>query len=322
MALSPTTKKKLLTTARDYVMITFGLACYAFGFTAFVLPEHVVTGGVTGLASLLYFAFGFNVAASYYIINIILLAIAYRTVGRQFVLRTILGATIATLLLGFLQPLFTEPIVKQQPFMNVLIGAVLCGFGVGTVFVHNGSSAGTDIVAAMVTKKSTISFGRVMLYIDMLIIASSYFVFHEIDKVLFGLIFMVIIAYASDMVINTSRQTVQFIIISKKWETIANAINTSAHRGCTLLDGMGWYSKQSVKLLLVLCRRYESVNILRIIKAIDPRAMISQANVSGVYGQGFDEVKVRVPKQGIEGVDVETDSAGDTERTIDGIEAQ
>ena len=110
---------------KDYIMITVGLVCYCFGYSAFLLPEKIVTGGVTGLASLLYFGLGWNVAITYYVINAILLAIAFKTVGKQFVIRTVIGATIATLLLGIMVPLFKEPIVAQQPFMSVIIGAVL-----------------------------------------------------------------------------------------------------------------------------------------------------------------------------------------------------
>lgn len=288
--------KKLVDTIQDYVMISLGLASYAFGFTAFVLPEKVVTGGVTGLSSLLYFAFGWNVALTYYLINAALLAVAYRTVGRQFVIRTIIGATLATLFIGVMQPFFTAPIVAQQPFMNIIIGAIFCGVGIGTVFIHNGSSAGTDIVAAMVTKYTTISFGRMMLYLDLVIISSSFILFHSIDKIVYGLIFMIINSLVTDMVINNNRQSVQFLIFSENWEAIANAVNTEARRGCTLLHGTGWYSKRDVKILLVICRKLESVTVLRIIKRTDPGAFISQANVSSVYGQGFDEVKVRAAK--------------------------
>lgn len=280
-------------------MIFLGLLSYAFGFTAFVLPEKVVTGGVTGLSSLLFFGLGWNVAITYYGINILLLAIAYRSVGRQFVIRTIIGATLATLMLGVLQPLFTAPIVAQQPFMNIIIGAIFCGVGIGTVFVHNGSTAGTDIVAAMVTKYTTISFGRMMLYMDLIIITSSYVIFHSVDKIVYGIIFMIINSQVTDMVINNTRQTVQFFIISKHWEDIANAINNEANRGCTVLNGMGWYSKDDVKILMVMCRKMESVHVFRIIKRIDTDAFISQANVNGVYGQGFDQVKVRLGKSDV-----------------------
>ena len=142
------TSRKYFKLAQDYVMITFGLLCYAFGFTAFILPEKIVIGSVTGLSSLIHFWLGWNVAVTYYAINIILLCIAFRSVGKQFVLRTIIGATIATLMIGVLQPMFPTPLIAQQTFMNVILGAVLCGFGLGIVFTHNGSTGGTDIIAA------------------------------------------------------------------------------------------------------------------------------------------------------------------------------
>lgn len=275
-------------------MITLGLFTYAFGFTAFILPEKIVIGSVTGLSSLIHYWVGWNVALTYYAINIILLCIAFRSVGKQFVLRTIIGASISTLFIGVLQPMFPTPIIEQQTFMNVILGAVLCGLGLGVVFTHNGSTGGTDIIAAMVAKHSTISFGRTMMYCDVLIICSSYLLFHSIDKIVYGLIFMVIYSVAADRVINNTRQSVQFLIISKKWQQIADAINTAAHRGCTILDGTGWYTKESVKIIMVMCRKHESVNIFRIIKETDREAIITQSNCNAVYGFGFDELKVRV----------------------------
>ena len=286
--------RKILNLAKDYVMITLGLLCYAFGFTAFILPEKIVIGSVTGLSSLIHFAVGWNVAVTYYVINIILLCIAFRSVGKQFVLRTIIGATISTIFIGTLQPMFPSPIVEGQPFMNVILGAVLCGLGLGTVFTHGGSTGGTDIIAAMVAKYSTISFGRTMMYCDVLIICSSWLLFHSIDKIVYGLIFMVIYSVAADRVINNTRQSVQFMIISKKWQEIADNIIQEAHRGCTVLEGTGWYTKANVKIVMVMCRKHESVHIFRIIKQTDREAIITQSNVNGVYGFGFDELKVRV----------------------------
>ena len=286
--------RKILNTAQDYVMITLGLFCYAFGFTAFILPEEIVIGSVTGLSSLIHFWLGWNVAVTYYAINIILLAIAFRSVGKQFVLRTVIGATIATIMIGVLQPMFPKPIIEQQTFMNVILGAVLCGLGLGVVFTHNGSTGGTDIIAAMVAKYSTVSFGRTMMYCDVLIICSSWLLFHSIDKIVYGLIFMVIYSVSADRVINNTRQSVQFQIISKKWQEIADNVIKEAHRGCTILDGTGWYTKDPVKILMVMCRKHESVNIFRIIKETDRESIITQSNVNGVYGFGFDELKVRV----------------------------
>jgi len=301
--------KKVLNEVKDYIMIFVGLLSYCFGYSAFVLPEKVVTGGVTGLASLFYFSpLHFNIAITYYVINAILLAIAFKTVGKTFVIRTVIGATVATLLLGILTPIFVKPIVEQQTFMNVIIGAVMCGVGLGIVFTHNGSSAGTDIIAAMVNKHSNISFGRTLIYIDLLIISSSWFIFHTVDKIVYGLIFMFICSIAADMVIDSSRQSVQFMIFSKKWKEIANAITREAHRGCTVLNGTGWYTHKETTVLLIMARNYESMHIFRIIKAIDPDAFVSQAKVKGVYGEGFDHVKVNVKKQEAEKINADSTS--------------
>lgn len=303
--------KELVKQGRDYVMIVFGLVCYCFGFSAFILPEKVVTGGVIGLASIIHYAWGWNVAVVNYTINILLLAIAFRTVGKQFVIRTVFGATMASLLLYIMVPIFQEKIVEGQPFMSIVIGATLCGLGLGITFTHNGSSGGTDIVAAVVAKYSNVSFGRMMLYCDMCIIGSSYFLFHGLDKIVYGLVVMIVTSFVADLVINNNRQAVQFMIFSHQWEAIANAIKNEAHRGCTLLEGTGWYTKQEVKVLLLLCRKYEAAHIHRIVKAIDPAAFVSQTNASAVYGEGFDTMKVRLKKHKPTTAD-EPNAAGDT----------
>ena len=293
-------RQKLWMTSRDYILITFGIFLYAFGFSAFIFPEKVVVGGVTGIGTIVYFVterylpFAIPVALTQYILNLILLAMAYRSIGRQFVVRTIFGATVISLFIGILQPFFMQPLVAQQTFMNIIIGAILCGVGVGIVFTHNGSTGGTDIVAAMVNKRSNVSIGRMMLYCDMCIISSSFLIWHKIDTVVYGFVVLVIVSNMADMIINTTRQAVQFLIVSPRWEEIATAINNDAKRGCTVLTGMGWYSKQEVKVLLVMCRKIEAVTISRIIKSIDPEAFTTQANVNGVYGKGFDELKVKM----------------------------
>ena len=161
-------------------------------------------------------------------------------------------------------------------------------------FIHNGSTGGTDIVAAINAKKTNVSIGRTMLYTDFFIISSSYLIFQDPNKIVFGLIVLFLASWTADQIINTNRQAIQFTIFSPKWEEIADAINNEANRGCTVLDGTGWYSKQTVKVLLVMCRKIESVTIYRIIKSIDPDAFITQANVNGVYGKGFDQMKLKI----------------------------
>ena len=281
-------------TSRDYFFITLGMALYAFGFCAFILPQKVVIGGVAGLGTIIYFLTGIPVAIAQYALNLILLAIAYKVVGKKFVVGTIFGATMISVWVGIFQPLFQDIRITDEPFMNVVIGGILAGIGVGMAFTHNGSSGGTDIVAAMVSKHTNVSVGRTMLYTDFFIISSSYFIFHQLDLVVYGFIVLALTSYTADMIINTNRQAVQFTIFSKKWQEIATAINNDAKRGCTVLTGKGWYSKQEVKVLLVMCRKIEAVTISRIIKSIDPEAFTTQANVNGVYGKGFDELKVKM----------------------------
>lgn len=287
-------------TTKDYIMIVIGLAIYAFGFTGFILPEKVIIGGLTGVASLIYFAtkeymgYGIPIAISNYVLNILLLCMAFKIVGKTFVIRTIFGATVISLLIGVMQPLFIEPFVKQQAFMNIIIGALMCGVGIGMAFTHNGSTGGTDIVAAMVSKHSNVTIGRMILYTDMVIISSSFLLFHSIDKIVYGFVILFIVSFVTDLLINTNRQAVQFTIFSEKWAEIADAINNEAHRGCTLIEGIGWYTKKDVKILLVMCRKIEQVTIFRIIKSIDKNAFITQANVNGIYGNGFDEMKIKI----------------------------
>jgi len=287
-------KDKIWRTSKDYIFITLGMAIYAFGFTAFILPTKVVMGGLAGIGTLVYFTTGIPVAVTQLVCNIVLLALAFRMVGKKFVVGTLFGVFMISLWVGLFQPIFAEGVVQGEPFMNVVIGGLLIGLGIGLTFVHNGSSGGTDIIAAMVSKHSNVSIGRTMLCTDCIIISSSYLLFHEVDKVVYGFVVLCIVSYMADLIINTNRQAVQFTIISRHWPEIATAINNSAKRGCTVLDGMGWYSKQSVKVLLVMCRKIESVTIFRIVKSIDKDAFITQCNVNGVYGVGFDEMKVRM----------------------------
>ena len=289
-------KANFLNTVQDYIFIVFGLACYAFGFTAFILPEKIVIGGVTGMASLLYYKWHIPVEIGNYAINIVLLIMAAKVVGWTFVKRTIFGTTALSLLIGLFKQFFDGPLVEQQPFMAVVIGALLCGFGIGLTFVRNGSSGGTDIVAAMVSKHSNVTIGRMILYVDFMIISSSYLLFHSVDKIVYGVMFLLIMSHITDLVINSNRQAVQFIIFSDKWKEIADAIIRDAHRGCTVLQGTGWYTKNEVKMLMVMCRKIESVTIFRIVKSIDNYAFVTQSKVNGVFGKGFDHVKVKMRK--------------------------
>ena len=299
----------LMHNAKDYGFIIIGLVVYALGFTAFILPHEVVIGGVAGVGTLVYFATGgiIPVAVTQYAVNLILLAMAFRIVGKTFVLRTIFGATVISLSIGVFEGYFmSNPPLIPDISMSVILGAILCGIGVGTIFIHNGSSGGTDIVAAMVSKVSNVSIGRTMIFVDMTIVLTSLFLPFEGDfqariqarvpTIVYGWVVTFIIAYLTDMIINTNRQATQFYIFSTKWEQIADAINAEAHRGVTVFDAEGWYTKKEIKVLMVWCRKIESVTIFRIVKSIDDEAFVTQTNANGVYGKGFEHIKVKMKK--------------------------
>lgn len=279
---------------KDYFFICAGILSYAFGYTAFILPEQVVMGGVSGISALLFYAFGLPAGASILVLNLAMLVIASRALSRQFTVRTVIGVSIMSLFVGLLQPLFQQyPIITagEDKFMHVLIGGALGGAGLGLVFSHNGSTGGTDIIIALLNKYFRMSFGRAMQLIDICIICSSYLLFHSTETIVYGVAFTLIAAYVCDYVINGTRQTVQFIIISKEYVKIADAINKQLNRGVTLIDGKGWYSKNEVKILMVMARKYESQELFNYIKAIDPMALVSQSFCQGVFGEGFDQIK-------------------------------
>jgi uncharacterized membrane-anchored protein YitT (DUF2179 family) len=256
-----------------------------------LLPNGITTGGVTGIGALVYFASAIPVGITYFCINGVLLLISIKILGLKFSLKTVVNVIILTFLLSVFQIIIKEPLVKGEPFMSCVLGGVLCGLGLGLVFNFKGSTGGTDIIALIINKYHNISIGRGLLISDLLIICSSYLVFQSIEKIVYGIVVMGVTSYTVDMVLNGARQSVQFFIFSEKYEEIADTINEQARRGCTILDGTGWYSKKPVKVLVVMAKKTESVTIFRIVKNIDPNAFISQSSVIGVYGEGFEQIK-------------------------------
>ena len=276
---------------QDWSSIFFGLILYSLGWTGFLLPNGITTGGVTGIAAIVYFASAIPVGITYFCINGVLLLLSIKMLGFKFSIKTIINVIALTFLLSVLQTIIKEPLVKGEPFMSCILGGVMCGLGLGLVFNFKGSTGGTDIIALIINKYHNISIGRGLLICDLLIISSTYFVFQSIEKIVYGLVVMGVTSYTVDMVLNGARQSVQFFIFSEKFEEIADTIIEQAHRGCTILDGTGWYTKKTTKVIVVMAKKTESVTIFRIVKDIDPNAFISQSSVIGVFGKGFEQIK-------------------------------
>jgi len=281
-----------------------------------------VAGGVTGLSAIIYYATGFHLENTYIIINGILLVVALKILGVRFLMKTIF----AIFMLYFMLVIAQDIIPKQdnglpfklmgegQDFMSMIIGCVLTGTALATVFMNNGSTGGTDIIAASVNKfHPNVSLGNVLIAADFCIIGSCMFFpqfgsyTERAHKVMFGFCVMGMENFTLDYVMNARRQSVQFFIFTQKWQEIANAIGTQMNHGVTILDGHGWYTGKQMKVLCILARKNESVNMFRLIKMIDPNAFVSQSAVIGVYGEGFDEMKVRIKeKKETEGVKKKT----------------
>lgn len=300
-------KAKVMREVKDYFYITLGLISYCLGWAAFLLPYQITTGGVTGIGAIIYYATGFPIQWSYFIINAVLMTFAIRILGPKFSIKTTYAIFMMTFLLWSLQLLVntyaTAPDVTPdgqplllgvgQDFMACIIGAAMCGVGLGIVFNYSGSTGGTDIIAAIVNKYKDVSLGRMIMICDVFIIGSCYLIFHDIRRVIFGFVTLFIIGVVLDWIINSARQSVQFLVFSQKYDEIADKVIKDTHRGVTVLDGTGWYSKNEVKVLVVLAKKRQSLTIFRLIKNIDPNAFISQSSVIGVYGEGFDQLKVK-----------------------------
>lgn len=296
---------------KDYFFITLGIMLYTISFTVFLMPYQIVAGGVTGLSAIIYYATGFHVQNTYIIINLSLLVVALTVLGFKFLFKTIY----AIFLLYFLLIVAQDIIPKQpngmpikllgegQDFMSMIIGCVITGVALSTVFLHNGSTGGTDIIAASVNKYHNVSLGTVLIAVDFCIIGSCMFFpqfgtyLERAHKVMFGLCVMTLENFSLDYIMNARRESVQFMIFSRKYQEIANAIGIETGHGVTILDGHGWYTGQEVKVLCILAKKRESTDIFRLIKLIDPNAFVSQSSVVGVYGEGFDEMKVSVKKK-------------------------
>ncbi len=299
ISISPIVKTEM----NDYFYLTLGLLLYTFGWTVFLLPYGIVTGGVTGIAAIVYYASQIPISYTYFVINALLLVVALKILGMKFLMKTIYAIFALSLLLTLAQNAMTDAaghllqiLGPGQDFMSLVIGCSFTGTSLAVVFLHNGSTGGTDIIAAVVNKYRNISLGRVLIFVDILIIGSSYPVFHDWRKLVFGLCTMVIENFVLDYVMNARRESVQFLIFSRKYQEIANAIGIEMDHGVTILDGHGWYTGNEMKVLCILAKKRESQNIFRLIKMIDPNAFVSQSAVIGVYGEGFDEMKVKLPK--------------------------
>ncbi|MFA5625016.1 MAG: YitT family protein [Bradymonadales bacterium] len=286
---------RLLSTLKEYFFITLGLALYATAWNMFVLPHKFVGGGFGGISALLYFITGIPLSAWYLALNVILVSAALRILGKVFSFKTVFGILGLIVLLAII-PEPSVPIISDR-LLSAIMGGILAGIGVGSYLLHGGSTGGSDIVVLIVSKYKNLSWGKVYVLFDACVIAASWLLpGRSLEHVAYGFVFMGVSAYAIDLVHSGMRQSVQIFIFSRKYREIADQIILRHHRGTTIFDSIGWYTKQETKTIYLVARRRESNEIFRTVKGIDERAFIAVSNVMSVFGAGFDTIKAGFTK--------------------------
>ena len=291
--LSRKNRGKLLRQLRDYGIITIAMLLGVIGVNLFLLPNEITTGGLMGIASIVYWGTGIPMQNTFFVLNAVLLIVALKVLGWHFCAKTIYAVIVftvgSTVLQSFMPP--SLHLLADQKFMACMVGAVFLGSSIGLVLSTGGSTGGSDVVAAMVHKYRDVSLGHIILFCDLAIITSSYVVLNDWEKVLYGYVLLFVISFVVDHLVNSLRQSVQFFIISDKYQEIGEAINEIADRGCSILNGSGFFTKKDIKVIFCIAKKSESSFIFELINEIDPNAFVAQSPVVGVYGQGFDHVK-------------------------------
>lgn len=312
------TKKSLthnvFDTIKEYFLITIGLFSFVIGWSIFLLPNNMVGGGVTGFSSIIYYATGVPMAYTYFITNLILFIIGLKILGNSFGAKTLYAIILVSVLLRIMPPLIPQHFIQEFAMNNgkilcAIIGGVFAGVGIGISISQGGSTGGTDIIALIVSKYRNVSPGRLILMMDVIIILTSLLfpsynadgellVFTEkFAIVVYGLILITVTSVSIDLYISGTKQSVQVMIFSKKYKAIADAIAFDIKRGVTVLPAKGWFTKEDGQVLMVVTRKVDLNLLLRYVKNIDPDAFLSVSSVMGVYGKGFDTIKIKSKKQ-------------------------
>ena len=310
MAVSSST---ILRGVKEYLLITLGIVIYTVGWAIFLTPNNLIGGGVSGISAIIQYATGLKMGYSYFVINTVLLIISVIIIGPAFGAKTVYAIILASVCLNVFQSIIPETIIQDFALSNgklmcSIIGGSMAGLGIGMSISQGGSTGGTDIVALIITKFRNISPGRIILTMDVFIIASSLlFPSFGVDGqripfdskfsiAVYGMIIVTVCGHVVDLYLAGSKQSVQLFILSRHYEEIADMIAKDFHRGVTVLNGEGWYTKQPASVLMVITRKTDLNLLLKSIKRVDPDAFLSISSVSGVYGQGFDSIKVAKKK--------------------------
>lgn len=288
--------KKLLKLFKSYFIITIGVFLYCFSWVAFIIPKEISGGGVTGISSIIFYASGIPISVNYFVINLILIITGTLILGKGFGAKTIYSIICASLMFEFLPQIDWIVNMSDIPdkFLNSIIGGTISAFGIAAIFIQGGSTGGTDIIAIIIAKYRDKSPGKVFMYCDLVIIGSIIFLPEKgLQDVVYGYIQMVSFSFMLDFILTGNKQSVQILIFSDKYEQVADMLINEMNRGVTAISSVGWYSRRESKLLFVVARKYQLSSITSAIKEVDSKAFISVSSAMSVYGEGFEQVKVK-----------------------------
>lgn len=289
--------KHLLREVKSYAVITIGMLAYSFAWIGIITPAQIMGGGVTGLSLLIFYATGgeanggIPIGYSYIAINIIILGIGALILGWVFGIKTVYSMIVVSLSLTLGQEYLPNDIlgIANDKLLSAILGGILCGLGISRAILQGGSTGGTDIIAMIINKYKSISFGTIIMLCDVIIVGASYFIYEDITTIIYGYITIIALGYSADAAILGRKKTCQIMITTKKYEEISDAIMTTG-RGATLLSAQGWYTKDDQKVVMLYCRLSEAKTFQYMAKDIDPNAFVSTSIVNGVLGNGFDKL--------------------------------
>ena len=298
--------KTLASKIVDYLMLTIGVLVYCSAWGFFMVPNGMSSGGLTGLCTVVQYATGGAVplSYSYAAVNVVLLLLAFFIMGGKLGLKTIYCIALVTLVFE-ITPLMTVLHSVEGRFMYVperfmipLIAGILEGIGLGIIFRNGGSTGGSDILALVVNKYWPVSPGKFFLATDFFIVLSLLLLpGRTFSDLIYGFIMIIASSLVLDSVLVGGRGSVQLIVFSDHYKEIADYIVSERGRGATVIECMGWFTKQDRNALLLMMNQKEVGQVTRRIHEIDRNALISVSTANNIYGEGFEEMKTGISKK-------------------------
>jgi len=267
------------------IFTVIGVMITGFAIGSFLTPTKIVGGGASGISTLLYHTFGIQPGLSFFLINILFLILGLKVLGKKFILKTLVGIS----LLSVFTQLFTYlPIYTENLILAVLFGGALYGIGIGMAFAAGASTGGTDIIGRIIQSKfKSVPIGKMLLFVDGVIILISLVIFKNIELVLFGVLTLLISSYAIDYVISMLNVSKIAFVITDKGEEISSKLVSTSPRGVTLIDAIGAYTNTGKKMLFCALKESEVRAFQKKILAIDPQAFIVFSEAQKIKGKGF-----------------------------------